>query len=67
MEQMRARLEQTAPPVQQEPAPVPEPEVVPAPQKDMPVRVIGQVFDTYVLAERGEELLIIDQHAAMNG
>lgn len=64
MEQMRARLEQTAPPVQQEPAPVPEPEVVPAPQKDMPVRVIGQVFDTYVLAERGEELLIIDQHAA---
>ena len=29
-----------------------------------PVRVIGQVFATYVLAERGEEMLIIDQHAA---
>ena len=27
-------------------------------------RVIGQLFGTYLLAERGEEMLIIDQHAA---
>lgn len=29
-----------------------------------PVKVIGQIFDTYVLAQRGDEMLIIDQHAA---
>lgn len=29
-----------------------------------PVRVIGQIFGTYVTAQRGDELLIIDQHAA---
>jgi DNA mismatch repair protein MutL len=27
-------------------------------------RVVGQVFSTYVLVERGEEMLMIDQHAA---
>ena len=49
----------------------PEPAVFPAlypvkkEEKDVrPVRVIGQIFDTYVLAERGGEMLIIDQHAA---
>lgn len=28
------------------------------------IRVIGQVFDTYILAESEEQMLIIDQHAA---
>ena len=27
-------------------------------------RVIGQVFSTYILIEKGEELLLLDQHAA---
>ena len=26
--------------------------------------IVGQVFDTYIIAQKGEEMLIIDQHAA---
>ncbi len=37
---------------------VAEPEEIPY------FRVIGQVFKTYILVERGEEMLMIDQHAA---
>ncbi len=29
-----------------------------------PVRIVGQVFDTYIIAQRGNELLYVDQHAA---
>ena len=29
-----------------------------------PFRVIGQVFSSYILIEKGEELLLLDQHAA---
>lgn len=32
--------------------------------KETDVRVIGQVFDTYILAESEGEMLIVDQHAA---
>ena len=31
---------------------------------DRPFKIIGQLFDTYVLVESEDELLIIDQHAA---
>lgn len=27
-------------------------------------KIVGQVFDTYIIAEKGEEMMIIDQHAA---
>ncbi len=30
----------------------------------LPIRYIGIAFETYILAERGEELFIIDKHAA---
>ena len=35
---------------------------LPAPEKEY--RLIGEVFATYLLAEHGEELLLIDKHAA---
>lgn len=30
----------------------------------LPPKIIGEVFSTYILAEHGEELLVIDKHAA---
>lgn len=27
-------------------------------------KIVGQVFDSYIIAEKGEEMMIIDQHAA---
>ena len=33
-------------------------------EEETPYNVIGQIFDTYVLIQRGEEVLFIDQHAA---
>lgn len=35
-----------------------------APEEIPYFRVIGQIFKTYILVERGEEMLMIDQHAA---
>ena len=34
------------------------------PQGKEPLRYVGEVFRTYVLAERGDELCLIDKHAA---
>ncbi|MDR3313489.1 MAG: DNA mismatch repair endonuclease MutL [Oscillospiraceae bacterium] len=34
------------------------------PEERSPVRVLGEAFRTYFLAERGDELLLIDKHAA---
>ncbi len=31
---------------------------------EIPYRIIGQLFHTYILVEQGDELLLIDQHAA---
>ncbi|MDR1465773.1 MAG: DNA mismatch repair endonuclease MutL [Oscillospiraceae bacterium] len=48
------------------PPPDPKPEEIPRllPEGPEPVRVIGEAFRTYLLAERREELLVIDKHAA---
>ena len=47
------------------PAPVVEEPVAVVEEAPKPVpRVIGEVFTTYILAEYGEELLVIDKHAA---
>ena len=29
-----------------------------------PIRIVGQIFDTYIIAQNGREMLMIDQHAA---
>ncbi len=58
-----------------EPAPEREPEPaeeLPAPEQmefdvqvgPEPLRYVGEVFRTYILAERGDELCLIDKHAA---
>lgn len=31
---------------------------------EAPARLIGQVFGTYIIAQKGDEMLLIDQHAA---
>ena len=31
---------------------------------DLPIRYVGKLFNTYLLAENGENFYIIDQHAA---
>ncbi len=42
-----------------------EPEIIKEQSvKDEPVRIAGQVFSTYIVAEQGETMLLIDQHAA---
>ena len=32
--------------------------------EEIPYRIIGQAFDTYVIAQQGEKMFMIDQHAA---
>lgn len=58
------------PPVQSAPAPQPLPEEPLARNEAIsavrraPIRVIGELFDNYVLAQAGEQFVMIDKHAA---
>ena len=59
--------EQTAVPAQASPRPaeVPADLTPPAPTTPIPdFRVVGEAMNTYILVEQGEELLLIDKHAA---
>ena len=49
-----------------EPEPTAESELVTAqnPFMEKPFKIVGQVFATYIIVEREDEMLIIDQHAA---
>jgi DNA mismatch repair protein MutL len=49
---------------QQQLFPEPETAEIPDSQKLPRMKVIGQILDTYILAQSGSDLLIIDQHAA---
>ena len=68
---MSARLApqpvETAPDAQAapvQPETPPEQQNMAAAPTERPPRVIGVAFDTYVIVQRGQELLLIDQHAA---
>ena len=63
--------EQAAPVPEPKPQPMPEPEPVPVPVSEPdptpepePWRVAGEVFDTYIIVEQGDKVLLIDKHAA---
>ncbi|MDR3120258.1 MAG: hypothetical protein LBU58_02815, partial [Clostridiales bacterium] len=68
-----AAAHESTPPARESAAPIPAPAPVstpsfapaPAPSRLFPTaRFIGQVFGTYLLLEQGDELIMIDQHAA---
>ncbi len=48
------------------PAPTPEPEqvVMEAVPQDIPWRYVGELYNSYILVEQGEEAYLIDKHAA---
>ena len=55
------------------PAPVPTPAPVPVPQpeqvelampQDTPWRFVGELYNTYIIVEQGEDAFLIDKHAA---
>lgn len=48
-------------PPEAEEAPQPEP---PAEEEPVDARLIGELFGTYILLERGDDLLLVDKHAA---
>ncbi|MBE6760275.1 MAG: DNA mismatch repair endonuclease MutL [Ruminococcaceae bacterium] len=50
--------ETAAPPAQ----PIPEPQ--PSPEEEIRYRLVGELFDTYILLESGDEMVVIDKHAA---
>ena len=59
------QLQMTPPPVPlvvEKPTPAPLPD--PVPREDTPWRLAGEVLQTYLIVERGEEILFIDKHAA---
>lgn len=49
---------------EEKPAPEPTEEQIPLVQKAVNYKIIGSVFDVYVLMETGDALYFIDQHAA---
>ena len=58
------------------PTPAPEPKIAPVPEvkaeperraelpKSLEYRIIGEAFNSYILVERGDKMLLIDKHAA---
>ena len=58
------KIEAATVPYQPEEPAQPEQMGFDVPQGEEPLRYVGEVFRTYILAERGDELCLIDKHAA---
>ncbi len=41
-----------------------EPEEIKEEAFDVDIKVLGQLFDTYIVAQTGDEMILVDQHAA---
>ena len=54
---------QPAPAVVAEPEPMPEQTALPMPE-EIPWRMVGELFSSYILVEQGEEAFLFDKHAA---
>ncbi len=67
----QGKTEQISATFHSDPPPREERDLMPKHQESQPTvtveedwRIVGQVFQTYIVAEKGEEMLIVDQHAA---
>ena len=56
-----------------QPKPVPKPEPIPEPEmiqeelvmpREIPWRMVGELYNSYIIVEQGEEAFLIDKHAA---
>ena len=68
-----AAIPVAAPASKPEPRPVPRPEPVPEPEmvqeelpmpKEVPWRMVGELYNSYIIVEQGEDAFLIDKHAA---
>ena len=57
------RITPAKPPVQPEPEPEPVQQALPMPE-EIPWRLVGELYNSYILVEQGEEAYLIDKHAA---
>ena len=46
------------------PAPAPAPVPAPKPEPEAAYRMAGELFDTYIIVEQGDEVYFVDKHAA---
>jgi DNA mismatch repair protein MutL len=53
-----------APPKQPDPEPEPEQIMIPAVPQDIPWRYVGELYNSYIIVEQGDEAYLIDKHAA---
>ena len=59
-----ATVEKTIPaPIPEEPSAVMEQAALPMPE-EIPWRIVGELYRTYIIVEQGEEAFLIDKHAA---
>ena len=68
-----AAIPVAAPVPKPEPKPVPKPEPAPEPEmvqeelpmpKEIPWRMVGELYNSYIIVEQGEDAFLIDKHAA---